>query len=267
MTVNTASDEGNTILTNISIEPKKEKNISIRKNMKPLIYIITLISILIGIAYKFKGEQLHEEDEVPEAIVSKITQKYINNGTDENIYQSLKRYQEALAINDYYGLGIKLGNNEKASLKDIANTEAKLNVTLPKELKEYYTHMNNGSGTSIHKFLDESLEVFPHKKIMGITDFIQYLIKDMDSFDAYKTHSSADILLTKTEKKLVKDNNNEFFIFAIYWRRDWNDMDMFFFDKEHNIYAFNYDQDESHVIYIRQMLKGEIKNTSTKTIK
>ena len=167
-------------------------------------------------------------------------------GTD--LKENKKKH--GMQLGDYVSLPM---NTVKALPEDIEQTEAKLSIRIPDELRNYYLNESNGNKVNVtdHQLIDGGLDIFSHQKIFGVYDYFDFYWSVLYWGDGIDLMNEK---LSDSEMQFVLEKNKEFFVFAA----DWSDnfIETFVFDKKGNFYRFYFDQDLHIFEYIQDMLNN-----------
>ena len=151
---------------------------------------------------------------------------------DESALKAIKRYEnalESLEIDEDESALWEVEILDKESQKDIEALEKKLQTSIPKSLKEFYS---NHGAVNIKDFdLWNSLQVCTLSKVAGLVDQIDAFWGGRPEFKKYMKAAELEAL------------NTQFFVFGQYHHDD-NYNTHFFFDKTGNFGTITYNQDE-----------------------
>ncbi len=165
-----------------------------------------------------------------------------------NLKENKKKH--GMQLGDFVSLPM---NTVKALPEDIEQTEAKLSIRIPDELRNYYLNEANGNKVNVtdHQLIDGGLDIFSHQKIFGVYDYFDFYWSVL--YEGYGIELM-DEQLSDSEMEFVLEKNKEFFVCAA----DWSDnfIETFVFDKEGNFYRFYFDQDLHIFEYIQDMLSN-----------
>ncbi len=173
-------------------------------------------------------------------VKNKKKQKKIKAKKSESFIKSVARYKE-------FQEDLEL--NPKSTIAAIEVTEKKLNVSIPKGLKEVYIKHCNGFGESEN----EELVLFKHEEITGIMDFFQEQVNEGSGHNVFTETHLDERKLTDEEQQLVKQLNENVFIFAVNWFEDQN-LDLVLFNTKGQFGGILYDHHNEYS-YLDDYLK------------
>jgi len=178
--------------------------------------------------------------------------------TIESYTSFLKKNKRNLELNRYVSLPL---NKKKATKSEISLTEEKLSTTLPIELKNYYLNDANGTERNVEKYpiSEERLDIFSHQKIIGIYDYFQLCLEYVGT-----SIEVANQGCSEEEIKICMQSNKDYFVCVVDWQDNFRET--FLFDKKHNFYSFNFDQDEHISYYISELINNSDHTLTNKSL-